>query len=127
MKFMRLFIIILSLALASLACFSAGTQSAPSDVLFSDDFSKTDKKWDQVNNTSASTDYYNNAYRITVNDTNSDAWSNPGKESFTDVHIEVDATKNGARTIMTLVSSAEIPMWISFIMPLLVAMDIMEL
>ena len=95
MKFMRLFIIILILPLASLACFSAGTQSAPSDVLFSDDFSKTDKKWDQVNNTSASTDYYNNAYRITVNDTNSDAWSNPGKESFTDVHIEVDATKNG--------------------------------
>ena len=30
-----------------------------------------------------------------VDDTNSDAWANPGKESFTDVHIEVDATKNG--------------------------------
>jgi hypothetical protein len=95
MKFSRIYVIFLILALTSLACFSTSTQSASSDILFSDDFSNTDKKWDQVNNTGASTDYYNNAYRITVNEINSDAWANPGKESFTDVHVEVDTTKNG--------------------------------
>lgn len=95
MKFKRFFFIIMILLLASVACFSTATKTPVSDVLFSDDFSNTSKKWDQVSETTRTTDYYNNAYRILVNDTNSDAWSNPGKESFTDTHIEVDATKNG--------------------------------
>ena len=95
MKFMRLFYIVLIFALTSLACFSTSTQSTPSNVLFSDDFSNTDNKWDQVTEATRTTDYYNNAYHIVVDDTNSDAWANPGKESFTDVHIEVDTTKNG--------------------------------
>lgn len=94
MKSMRYFMIVLILALASIACLSAATQAPKSDVLFSDDFSTTDKKWDQVTDTSRSTEYYNNAYRIVVNDTSIDAWANPGKESFTDTHVEVDATKN---------------------------------
>jgi hypothetical protein len=94
MKSLRLFLIVIILALASLACF--GSSSTPtSNVLFSDDFSNTDKKWDQITDSSRTTDYYNNAYRIVINDTNSDTWSNPSNESFTDVHIEVDATKNG--------------------------------
>jgi hypothetical protein len=95
MKSLRLFSIILILALSSLACFSTGTQTPSSNVLFSDDFSSTDKKWDQVTDTTRTSDYYNNAYHIVVNDTNSDAWANPAHESFTDPHIEVDATKNG--------------------------------
>ena len=95
MKSMRLFSIVLIFALTSLACFSTSTQSTPSNVLFSDDFSNTDNKWDQVTEATRTTDYYNNAYHIVVDDTNSDAWANPGKESFTDVHIEVDTTKNG--------------------------------
>jgi len=95
MKSMRFSLIFILLILASLACFSTSTQSTPSNILFSDDFSNTDNKWDQVSESARSTDYYNNAYRITVSDTNSDAWANPGSESFTDVQIEVDATKNG--------------------------------
>jgi hypothetical protein len=95
MKSIRYFSIIFILALSSLACFNTATQTPTSNVLFSDDFSNTDKKWDQVTDTSRTTDYYNNAYHIVVNDTNSDAWANPSKESFTDTHIEVDATKNG--------------------------------
>jgi hypothetical protein len=94
MNFLRLFSVTFFLALATLACLSTTQQSTPSDILFSDDFSNTDEKWDQVSETSRTTDYYNNAYRITINATDSDAWSNPDKESFTDVHIEVDATKN---------------------------------
>ncbi len=95
MKSMRLFYTVLIFVLTSLACFSTSTQSTPSNVLFSDDFSNTDNKWDQVTETTRTTDYYNNAYHIVVDDTNSDAWANPGKESYTDLHIEVDATKNG--------------------------------
>jgi hypothetical protein len=95
MKYVRPLLIILTLTLSSLACFSTKTQTPASDILFSDDFTTTEKKWDQVDNANASTNYFNNAYRIVVNDTNTDAWANPGKESFTDVSIEVDATKNG--------------------------------
>jgi hypothetical protein len=94
MKFMRPLLIILVLSFVSLACLNSGTPDTSGEILFSDDFSNTDKKWDQADTASASTDYYNNAYRIVIKEANSDAWSNPGKESFTDVEIEVDATKN---------------------------------
>jgi hypothetical protein len=94
MKYMRLFYIIIILTTTCLACSNTSTQSASNNVLFSDDFSSSSKKWDQNTNSSGSTDYYNNAYRITVNDTNYDAWANPGNESFIDTRIEVDTTKN---------------------------------
>jgi hypothetical protein len=64
-------------------------------VLFSDDFSDASKNWDQVSDSSGSTDYYNEAYRIIVNATNYSAWANPGNESFVDTRIEVEAVKNG--------------------------------
>lgn len=96
MKFIPILGIVFLLLLSSLACSLTGIQKlASSDVLFSDDFSNTDKKWDQVDETSRSTSYYNGGYRILINETNSDAWANPGNGSFTDVSIEVDATKNG--------------------------------
>ncbi len=91
---MRLFPIIVLIGLASLACSNAGTQNRASNVLFSDDFSDNSKNWDQVSNSSGSTDYYNAAYRIMVNATSYNAWAKPGKESFVDTRIEVDATKN---------------------------------
>lgn len=94
MKSIRFLIIILTLVFASLACFSTGSPTPSSNILFSDDFSNTSKKWDQVSDSTRSTDYYNNSYRIIVNDINSDVWANPGSESFTDTRIETDATKN---------------------------------
>ena len=48
MKSLRFIFIVLILALASLACFSAGSPTPSSNILFSDDFSNTAKKWDQV-------------------------------------------------------------------------------
>ena len=95
MKFLRVYSIVIIVALTSLACFATNTQSTPSDVLFSDEFSDTSKKWDQVSDSTGNTDYYNNAYRIVVNEVSYDAWANPGNESFIDTRIEVDATKNG--------------------------------
>lgn len=95
MKFNRFILFILLLALPSLSCLSFGARGYTNDVLFADDFSSTGKKWDQVSDVTRSTDYYNNAYRITVSKTDSDAWANPANQSFTDTRIEVDATKNG--------------------------------
>jgi len=95
MKFLHPLLIVLILVLSSLACLSASNQSTSSDILFADDFSKMDKKWDRITESNRSTDYYNYAYRILINDTDSHVWSNPAEESFTDVRIEVDAMKNG--------------------------------
>jgi hypothetical protein len=83
------------LVLTSQACRSTSASKTAGDILFSDDFSDNSKKWDQVTETSHTTDYFNDAYRITVNDINSDVWSNPVKQSFTDTRMEVDATKHG--------------------------------
>jgi hypothetical protein len=94
MESMRLLFIFIILILTSMACFSTSTQTAPSDVLFSDDFSNTSKNWNQYTDSSHTIDYYNNAFRIIVNDIRTNAWSNPGKENFIDTRIEVDATKN---------------------------------
>lgn len=69
--------------------------SGTSNVLLSDDFSGINNNWDKVSDANMTTDYYNNSYRIVVNEANYDAWANPDDLSFTDVQIEVDATKNG--------------------------------
>ena len=74
------------------------TQSQPAGggkVLFQDDFSSPDSGWDRVQVKDGTTDYTGDgAYRILVNTPNSDIWANPGL-NFTDVRIEVDATKVG--------------------------------
>jgi hypothetical protein len=48
-----------------------------------------------VNESEYVVDYYNDAYRIIENAKQSDVWANPLDNSFGDVLIEVDATKNG--------------------------------
>ncbi len=85
---------------------SAPTQAAPPTappsptpagpaVLFQDDFSNPESGWDRVNAKDGITDYTDTgAYRIFVNVDNTDVWANPGL-NFTDVRIEVDATKVG--------------------------------
>ena len=64
------------------------------NLLFFDDFSDPNSGWDQVDETDYSTNYYNNAYRITVNTDMYDSWANPNIRTYTDAVIEVDATKN---------------------------------
>jgi hypothetical protein len=64
-------------------------------LLYFDDFSDPNSGWDSVNEVDFVTDYYNNAYRIIQNSAMADSWSNPTNLSYTDVAIEVDATKNG--------------------------------
>jgi hypothetical protein len=81
--------------ISSQACSIVGNQTIYHQVLFSDNFSDTNKNWDQISNTSGSTDYYDGTYRILVNVSGAKAWANPGNESFNDTRIEVNATKRG--------------------------------
>ena len=84
------FLIILTLVTA--AC---NSEAKSGDVLFYDDFSDPDSGWDQVNDDNYTTSYNSGVYQIIVHETESDAWSNPGTRTFTDVRVEVEATKNG--------------------------------
>lgn len=70
------------------------TPTATQEYLFADDFSDPNSGWAQVEAGNRTTDYYNGAYRILVNVTNADYESTPGYQ-FTDVLIDVDATKIG--------------------------------
>jgi len=64
---------------------------------FFDDFSDPSSGWDRVNQTDVITEYQDNYYRIRVNDTNLNAWANPGLY-YTDVIVEVDTYKVGGPT-----------------------------
>jgi hypothetical protein len=66
----------------------------PSNVLFQDDFSDPSSGWDRVNEEQGITDYVDGAYRIFVNDRNTDVWSNP-RLDFDDTQIEVETQKVG--------------------------------
>jgi hypothetical protein len=68
--------------------------SSESLLLF-DDFSNPNSGWDKVEETDYSTNYYNDAYRITVNTDMYDSWANPNAQTYVDAIVEVDATKNG--------------------------------
>ena len=65
---------------------------AHSTVLFYDEFNRVLSGWDRTNGETGVTDYEDGHYLIRVDKTNLDLWSNPGKD-FTDVSIEVDASK----------------------------------
>jgi hypothetical protein len=97
MKKPLLYALLLStLILGALACsFGAldGDQ-VPSDVLFQDDFSDPSSGWDRMDVDEGLTDYADGKYRIFVNTNSTDIWANPGLE-FTDVVVDVDATKVG--------------------------------
>ena len=87
-----------TIVLLSLACglLTQGGNSdggeQPAGLLFQDDFSDPESGWDKVSVSDGITDYADGVYRIFVNTSNTDVWSNPGL-SFTDTRIEVDATK----------------------------------
>ena len=100
----KVWLLLIAGLLISAACalpFGGGSGAAPTSpapaakVLFQDDFSNPNSGWDRVNVEDGITDYTKDgAYRILVNVPNTDVWANPGLD-FTDVRIEVDATKVG--------------------------------
>lgn len=74
---------------------SDASQSSQEDgILFQDDFSDASGNWDQVRiEGEGITDYENGAYRIRVDTVDTDVWANPEGQSFTNVRIDVEATK----------------------------------
>lgn len=93
-----IFIVLATLLLASLACNFSGLSGAaglPEGVLFQDDFSGRGGGWDSISDFDGTTDYLDGEYRIQVNVDNTDFWSNPNTDKFSDVIIEVDARRVG--------------------------------
>jgi len=90
-----------AILLTSLACQAVNSalpsgEGRPEDVLFQDDFSDPSSGWDRVSDEDGVTDYDEGSYRILVNTTNTDLWSNPDLDfDFTDTSIFVDATVSG--------------------------------
>ncbi len=81
------------LLLAS-ACSLLELPNEPGSVLFQDDFSRASSGWDRYRDSTYESDYSEGTYRIHVLRPNTDSWATPGLR-FTDVQIEVDATKAG--------------------------------
>jgi hypothetical protein len=69
----------------------AAPQNPGGEVLFWDDFSDPDSGWDRFNNDEGMTDYFDGAYKITVNKDTHFFWANPYR-TFGDQIIEVEAT-----------------------------------
>jgi hypothetical protein len=90
----RFLAILVVMLLAILACSTVATNGDGDQVLFQDDFSDPSSGWDQVRSDDGITDYENGIYRILVLSEDMDIWANPNL-NFTDVRIEVDATKSG--------------------------------
>ncbi len=88
------FSILIALVLVILSLAACQGKKDAGAILFSDDFSSNTSGWDESETVDYKTSYNNGAYQIIVNKTLSDAWGNPGNFNFTDVRVEVEATKN---------------------------------
>lgn len=82
----------LSCSMSSISKIFGEYPSDPGDLLFQDGFSDPSSGWDRVRSDEGLTDYENHRYRILVNATNADFWSNPGLY-FLNVKVELDAGK----------------------------------
>jgi hypothetical protein len=83
-----------SIPTASIPTATISPASNQGQLLF-DDFSNPNSGWDRIDTADFYTDYYSDSYRIVIHSDMSDSWANPENILFTDVSIEVDATKNG--------------------------------
>ncbi len=97
-QFHKIALFVSVLVLAALACSvgsSGSGDSSDPNILFQDDFSSTASGWsDTYRDAEGMTDYDQGGFRIQVLQTQFDYWANPNL-SFTDVRVEVDATKIG--------------------------------
>lgn len=64
----------------------------PGEVLFQDDFSRTDSGWDRYADESYSADYYNGGYRIKVDAADTLVWTLPDVD-FENVLIRVEGSR----------------------------------
>ena len=88
--------ILVVLLLGTLACEStpdaAESEVAADGVLFQDDFSNPNSGWDVYADEVAANEYYENEFRISINELGYYSWTNL-QQDYGDVQIEVDAHK----------------------------------
>jgi predicted small secreted protein len=94
-KFLLVFPILLILAAVLSACSNKTAGQDGRNILFADDFSKSNSGWTQSKNNSGVIEYVNNYYHMAVNKPATLLLANPGKSFQGDVSIEVDARKIG--------------------------------
>ncbi len=91
---LRWIAILVTLALAGLACQNSAFENEPADsVLFQDDFSDAESGWLQGEDETGSAGYAREGFRIYVATDLSAKLSILRTPSFSDVRLEVDATK----------------------------------
>ena len=97
----RLLIAVSLVALVTMACDLSQVSrvfgeypTRSGDLLFQDGFSDSSSGWDRIRTNEGMTDYEADRYRIVVNASNADYWSNPGL-NFRDLVIDVDTGKIG--------------------------------
>jgi len=78
--------------LSDLSRFFGAPPEEPGSLLFQDNFTDPSSGWDRVRTEEGMTDYDVDKYRIVVNATNADYWSNPGLD-FGDAVITVETLK----------------------------------
>lgn len=90
------FLLLLSVLLVT------GCEASPAEpgmkepaILFQDDFSNLEGRWDHYQDEYGATQYSQGAYRIFVNTPDTDLWANPDKLVFTDAQIVVEARQVG--------------------------------
>lgn len=96
---MKIWIVLTVLASASLACSgvslassSIGNAVPNSQVLYQDDFSKSDSGWGTWKQDVSEVSYQSGGLRVLIKEPHYDYWSRPGKR-FADARLEVDATR----------------------------------
>lgn len=91
----RVLYVLLILVIASLAC-SSGSGGGDGNILYQDDFSNENSGWPVSADSDKAASYTDGQYLIQAFAAKQDVWAHPhdpAEKSFSDVSIEVDATK----------------------------------
>ena len=97
-NFKYMLAILVVLLLGTLACEgtpdAADSEADPDGVLYQDDFSDPGSGWDVYADEISANEYYENGFRISVNQPGYYSWANP-QQDFGDVRVEVDTQRSG--------------------------------
>lgn len=88
-KFTNVFLAVIALIAASLACSLPG-----SGAIIEDDFAGSDTNWGTSNSADSSVQYSNEMLNFTVDTENYFVWSTPNGEDYDSIHVEVTANND---------------------------------
>jgi hypothetical protein len=85
-NFLRVFMAVAGLLLASLACEALGNRA-----LLEDDFAGSDSSWGTASDADSSVEYSNDSLKFLLKKDQFFSWSTPNGEDYENVHVEVTA------------------------------------